>query len=165
MLPVADPQLICSSHDRREIMHVGGYVMKQFLKRIFYYPWRFCYRLVCWINYPTPRERMWHMYALGKAQGRKEALKEVPIARVQPRQTTQPGELHIPPGEWTRQWRATHSELIRKPITTVLPVITEDAYDESWLNAKPPVQLSLDAQTTEKMPAVVKLLHERKQHA
>ena len=27
--------------------------MKQFLKRFFYYPWRFCYRLVCWINYPT----------------------------------------------------------------------------------------------------------------
>jgi hypothetical protein len=154
MLPVADPQLICSSHDRREIMHVGGYVMKQFLKRIFYYPWRFCSRLVCWINYPTPRERMWHMYALGKAQGRKEALKEVPIVQVQPRQTTQPVELHLPPGEWTRQWRATHSELIRKPLPTVLPV-TEDFSDESWLSSE----------TTEEMPAVVKLLHERRQHA
>jgi hypothetical protein len=163
MLPVADPQLICSSLDRREIMHVGGYVMKQFLKRFFYYPWRFCYRLVCWINYPTPRERMWHMYALGKAQGRKEASKEVPIA--QPRQTTKPVELHLPPGEWTRQWRETHPELIRKPITRVLPAITEDFSDDSWLNSKPPLKISQDAQATDEMPAIVKLLHERRQPA
>ena len=138
--------------------------MKQFLKRFFYYPWRFCYRLVCWINYPTPRERMWHMYALGKEQGRKEALKELPIARVQPRQTTKPVPLHLPPGEWTRQWREAHSALIRKPITIVLPV-TEDSYDESWLNSKSPVKISLDVQATEEMPAVVRLLHERTQHA
>ncbi len=83
--------------------------MTQFLKRFFYYPWRFFYRLVCWINYPTSRERMWHMYSLGKAQGRKEALKDLPIVQVQPRQTTKPVELHLPPGEWTRQWRETHS--------------------------------------------------------
>jgi len=106
---------------------------------------------------------MWHMYALGKAQGRKEALKEVPI--VQPRQTTKPLQLHLPPGEWTRQWRETHSELIRKPTTIVLPAITEDSFDDSWLNSKPPLKISLDEQATEKMPAVVKLLHERSQHA
>ena len=47
----------------------------------------------------------------------------------------------------------------------ILPAITEDFSADSWLNAKPPVQLSLDAQTTEEMPAVVKLLHERRQHA
>jgi len=85
--------------------------MTQFLKRFFYYPWRFIYRLVCWINYPTSRERMWHMYSLGKAQGRKEALKDLPIVQVQPRQTTKPVELHLPPGEWTRQWRETHLSL------------------------------------------------------
>jgi hypothetical protein len=139
--------------------------MTQFLKRFFYYPWRFLYRLVCWINYPTLRERMWHMYSLGKAQGRKEALKELPIVQVQPRQTTQPVELHLPPGEWTKQWRATHPELIRKPITIALPVITEDSYDDSWLNSKPPLKISQDGQATEKMPAVVKLLHERRQPA
>ena len=139
--------------------------MQQFLKRVFYYPWRFCYRLVCWINYPTPRERMWHMYALGKAQGRKEALKESPIGRVQPRPTTKPVELHLPPGEWTRQWRKAHPELMRKPITRVLPAITEDFSDESWLNAKPSMKRSLDAEATDAMPAVVKLLHERKRHA
>jgi|SRR5215469_9417387 len=139
--------------------------MQQFLKRFFYYPWRLFYRLICRINYPTSRERMWHMYSLGKAQGRKEALKELPIAQVQPRQTTEPVELHLPPGEWTRRWREAHPELMRKPLTRVLPAITEDFSDDSWLNAKPPVQLSLDAQTTEKMPAIVKLLHERKQPA
>jgi hypothetical protein len=136
--------------------------MTQFLKRFFYYPWRFFYRLVCWINYPTSRERMWHMYSLGKAQGRKEALKDLPIVQVQPRQTTKPVELHLPPGEWTRQWRETHSEVIRKPITIVLPV-TEDSYDDSWLNSKPPLKVS--SEVTEEMPAVVKLLHERRQHA
>ena len=103
------------------------------------------------------------MYSLGKAQGRKEALKELPIVQVQPRQTTQPVELHLPPGEWTRQWRETHPELIRKPLTRVLPAITEDFSDDAWLNAKPPVNMSLGAETTEKMPAVVKLLHERRQ--
>jgi len=70
--------------------------------------------------------------------------------------------LHLPPGEWTRQWRETHSELIRKPITIVLPV-TEDSYDDSWLNSKPPLKIS--SEVTEEMPAVVKLLHERRQHA
>ena len=139
--------------------------MTQFLKRFFYYPWRIFYHLLCRINYPTSRERMWHMYSLGKAQGRKEALKELPIVQVQPRPTTKPVALHLPPGAWTGQWRETHPELIRKPLTRVLPAITEDFSEDSWLNAKPPVQLSLDAQTTEKMPAVVKLLHERKQHA
>src|SRR5260370_9484092 len=115
--------------------------MTQFLKRFFYYPWRFIYRLVCWINYPTSRERMWHMYSLGKAEGRKEALKDLPIVQVQPRQTTTPVGLHLPPGEWTRQWRETHSEPIRNPITFVLPV-TADAYDESCLNSKPPLNRS-----------------------
>src|SRR6266478_6205600 len=95
--------------------------MTQFLKRFFYYPWRFFSRLVCWINYPTSRERMWHMYSLGKAQGRKEALKEVPIVQVQPRQTTQPVELHLPPGQWTRQWREFFLKIRRPPIPTVLP--------------------------------------------
>ena len=138
--------------------------MQQFLKRFFHYSSSFFSRLVCWINYPTPHERMWHMYALGKEQGRKEALKELPIARVQPRQTTKPVQLHLPPGEWTRQWREAHSALIRKPLTIVLPV-TEDSYDESWLNSKSPVKISLDVQATEEMPSVVKLLHERTQHA
>src|SRR5260221_10533292 len=136
--------------------------MTQFLKRFFYYPWRFIYRLVCWINYPRSRERMRHIYSLAKAQGRKEALKDLPIVQVQPRQTTKPVELHLPPGEWTRQWRETHAEHIHKPITIVLPV-TEDSYDDAWLNSKPPLKISSEA--TEEMPAVVKLLHERKQHA
>jgi hypothetical protein len=92
-------------------------------------------------------------------------LKELPIVQVQPRQSTKPVELHLPPGEWTRQWRETHSELIQKPITIVLPVITDDFNDDSWLNSKSPLKISLDAQATEEMPAVVKLLHERRQHA
>src|SRR5260370_8147559 len=102
--------------------------MTQFLKRFFYYPWRFIYRLVCWINYPTLRERMWHMYSLGKAQGRKEALKEVPIVQVQPRQTTQPVEFHLPPAEWTRQWRATHPAPTPNPTPIPFPVITQTPY-------------------------------------
>src|SRR5260221_2120776 len=117
------------------------------------------------MNHQTLGEPMWHMYSLAKAQGRKEALKEVPIVQVQSRQTTKPVECHLPPGEWTRQWRATHPELIRKPITTALPVITEDAYDDSRLHSKPPLKISQDGQATEKMPAVVKLLHERRQPA
>ena len=69
---------------------------------------RLLYRLVCWINYPTSRERMWHMYSLGVYWGRKEALAELPITKVQPRQETEPLKVHLPPGEWTRQWNREH---------------------------------------------------------
>src|SRR5260370_17428685 len=106
---------------------------------------------------------MWHMYPLDKAQERKEALKDLPIVQVQPRQTTKPVELHLPPGEWTRQWRETHPELIHKPLTIVLPVITEDAYDDSWLNSKTPLKISLDGQAHHVSPAIFTLFYEGRQ--
>ena len=65
----------------------------------------------------------------------------------------------------TGKLRLAHPELIRKPITIVLPATTEDFSADSWLHSKQPVNMALDAQATDEMPAVVKLLHERTQHA
>jgi hypothetical protein len=142
--------------------------MKMFLRRIKKsLVFRLLYRLVCWINYPTSRERMWHMYSMGVAQGRKMTLQNLPIVQVQPKQAPTPVKVHLPPGEWSRQWReaqviksgknghengsglaseATSSQLIN---------------DDSWLNSKPrtPEQ---EGDPTESMPAMVKVLHERR---
>ena len=119
---------------------------------------RLCYRLVCWINYPTPRERMWHMFYMGKLQGQQEALKTLPITQVQPRQATDPLKIHLPPGAWTRLYRETHG--LHK---VVLVPQAAPPGDDSWLNSPPPeVKNLLDPYNTEEMPAVVKLLHERR---
>lgn len=121
---------------------------------------RLLYRLVCWINYPTSRERMWHMYACGKAQGIKEALKTLPITQVQPKPVVSE-PLHLPPGMLTRQWLDEHRAAIpsqHEPTYWPEPIESFPA----WLNSKPPVKPSLP-DTTEAMPAVVKLLHERRQ--
>src|SRR5260370_1415479 len=83
-----------------------------------------------------------------------QALKYFAIVQVQPRQTKKTVEVVLSPCERTKQRCKTHSELIHKPLTIVLPV-TEDSYDDAWLSSE----------TTEEMPAVVKLLHERRQHA
>lgn len=126
--------------------------MKTFLQLVK----RTLYRLTCWINYPTPRERMWGMYFCGKVQGRKETLKELPITQVQPRQAPTPVEVHLRPGEWTRLYREAHG--LHK---VALEPQAAPPQDDSWLNSKPPVK-SLLPDTTEEMPAVVKLLHERR---
>jgi hypothetical protein len=132
---------------------------------------RLCYRLVCWINYPTPRERMWGMYAMGKAQGIKEALKDLPIVQVQPRQHASPVKLHLPAGEWTRQWCQMSGLLAPIDPKTDFP---------SWLTSGPlsvehmtPAEIERVptirdltaglAEITEEMPAVVKLLHQKRQ--
>ena len=99
------------------------------------------------------------MYACGKAQGAKEALAKLPITQVQPavrRIVIQPMK-HLPPGMVLAQWLAE-----QRP---VIPSQHEHTYwpepvDDTWLNSKP-VKASLP-DTTEEMPAVVKLLHERK---
>ncbi len=136
--------------------------------------------LVAQSSYPTSRERMMGMFTLGKAQGRKEALKELPITQVQPRQMT--ARVYLPPGEWTRQYRASH--LIVPPIirTNTEPI----DQDDSWLNSVPKEPTFAQAQAmlkqdiaevptardiapkfdplnTDEYPAVVKLLHQKRQ--
>ena len=131
------------------------------IKRSFVF--RLCYRLVCWINYPTPRERMWHMFALGKAQGRKEALKELPIVRVQPAHPRQTAQLHLPPGVWAHEWRRELHERGKATASRVLgrlgvePTKDEPPQDDSWLNSTPRKQD--DPDNTEKVPAIMKLKH------
>lgn len=132
------------------------------MKRLFHYPWRLLYRLTCWSNYPTSRERLWNMYALGKAQGVKEALKDLPIVQVQPRQvTTKPVELHLAPGVWTRQWHEAHKPHLRAYVYP-LEEPEPNTGDDSWLNAAPVKKLDENDIKTEEMPAVVRLLHERR---
>jgi hypothetical protein len=94
-------------------------------RTFFHFIGRLLYRLVCWVNYPTSRERMWHMYSLGKAQGNKEALKSLPITQVvqpaplqPPEQHTDPATvLHYPTGELSRGWH-------RIEVTGAHPTIT-----------------------------------------
>lgn len=148
--------------------------MKAFLHQVK----RLCYRLVCWINYPTSRERMWHMYACGKVQGAKEALARLPITQVQPA-VPKIKPLNLPPGVLTRQWLDEHRAAIPSQ-----PAYWPAPFEEhAWLNSKPPIEVSrmtpaeiekvptirdLTPDITEEMPAVVKLLHqnrEQRRHA
>lgn len=122
---------------------------------------RLCYRLVCWINYPTSRERMWGMYALGKTQGRKEALKELPITKVQPA-PTKPTPARVPanlaPGTWTREWIAVQKSGVSVTASKVLRRIAPPLYDDAWLNSKPLRKVEQDdAEDTEHMSAITKL--------
>src|SRR5258708_6735797 len=152
--------------------------MKNLLRRIKRsLVFRLLYRLVCWINYPTPRERMWGMFEMGKAEGRREALKELPITQVQPRQTVQRVEVHLPPGEWTRRYRASH--LIVPPIVRTNTAPLDPATDfPEWLTGGPiavkdmtPAEIErvptirdlTPADVTEKMPAINTLLHQERQ--
>jgi hypothetical protein len=120
-------------------------------------------RLTTWINYPTSRERMWHMFYCGKVAGRKEALAELPITQVQPRQTTDPLRVNLPPGQWTRQWREANLtkygvmpvELAKVPTVHDL---TEGFPD--WLNSSVIPKSDKDdteGEATEHMPAIMKL--------
>src|SRR6266436_8700087 len=147
--------------------------MTQFLKRFFYYPCRFIYRLVCWINYPTSRQRMWSMYSLGKAQGIKEALKDLPIVQVQPRQAVEPVKLNLPPGEWTRQWLDAQRINLHKINHVDASQLASKATsgkrineDDSWLNSKPiervpTVKIAPD--DTLEVPAINALFHQERQ--
>ena len=128
---------------------------------------RLLYRLVCWINYPTSRERMWHMFTMGKAQGRKEALKELPIVQVQPRQTTDPLKVHLPPGEWSRQWRemqgiksGKNGHVDTSGLASEVP-LARGISDDSWLNSAPVIRTAhkddTEGEATEHMPAIKKL--------
>lgn len=112
---------------------------------------RLCKRLTNWINWPTSRERMWWMYTIGKAQGRREALAELPIVKVQPRQETEPLSLHLPPGMWTRHWRKAH--LTKYGVMPVDLAKVPTAHDLTG---------DLD-ETTKESPAVVALLHQGRQ--
>src|SRR5216683_1682284 len=91
--------------------------------------------LVAQSSYPTSRERMMGMFTLGKEAGRKEALKELPIVQVQPRQIAQSVEVHLPPGEWTRRYRASH--LIVPPVirTNTAPIDEKTDFPK-WLNSE-----------------------------
>lgn len=121
---------------------------------------RLCYRLVCWINYPTSRERMWNMFTLGYGQGRKDALKDLPITQVQPAiPKIEIKPLHLPPGMWSKQYFEEHPE--RRPVIPSQPAYWPAPFEEqAWLNSKPAA--SVDPDNTEEMPAIVKLRHTRK---
>jgi len=109
---------------------------------------------------------MWWMYTIGKAQGRREALKELPIVHVQPKQQatmTTSAQLHLPSGVWMHEWRrelqetgkATASRVLRR--IGVEPPKDEPLQDDSWLNSKPRKQD--DPDNTEEVPAIMKLKH------
>ena len=115
------------------------------------------------------------MFTLGKAEGRREALKELPIVHVQPRQMT--ARVYLPPGEWTRQYRASH--LIVPPVirTNTAPV---DPFPD-WLTSGPlkvehitPDQIAavptirdpaptFDPDDTNEVPAIMKLYYQERQ--
>ncbi len=109
--------------------------------------------LVAQSSYPTSRERMMGMFTLGKEAGRKEALKDLPITQVQPRQMT--ARVYLPPGEWSRRYRESNL-IVPKPVRTNTEPIDEktdfppwinseqaekmdDQEWTDWLNSKPPV--------------------------
>jgi len=113
---------------------------------------------------------MWGMYWMGKAQGRKEALKELPIVQVQPKQSSkvqpqQTSKVHLPPGVWSHEWRrelqetgkATASRVLRR--IGVEPPKDEPLQDDSWLNSKPRKVEPFDPDNTEEVPAIMRLKH------
>ena len=91
--------------------------------------------LVAQSSYPTSRERMMGMFTLGKAEGRREALKELPITQVQPRQTTT--KVYLPPGEWSRRYRESNLIVPKQPVirTNTAP-IDEKTDFPGWLNSE-----------------------------
>ncbi len=133
--------------------------------------------LVAQSSYPTSRERMMGMFTLGKAEGRREALKELPIVHVQPRQMT--ARVYLPPGEWTRQYRASH--LIVPPVirTNTEPIDLATDFPE-WLNSPiavehmTPAEIervpairdltpAFDPDDTNEVPAIMKLYYQERQ--
>jgi hypothetical protein len=113
-------------------------------------------RFVCWANYPTSRERLWNMFALGKQAGIKEALKDLPIVKVQPRQTAKPVVMHLPPGEWSRQWRQMTGALA--------PIAVKEMSPEQIAQVPTirDLRSGLDKEATLEVPAVVALLHQKR---
>lgn len=124
------------------------------------------------------------MFRIGQAKRTEEVLEQLPIANVQPVQLALPPPiLHLPPGEWTRQWRRTHPSALqearlpidriptqditppRRRVTSVLAPIpmpmpcAVPPDDTSWLVSGPPPQI--DMEETAKMKATVRLLHQR----
>jgi len=94
-------------------MYVGA-IMTQFLKRFFYYPGVLS---IAWYAGLTTQRRA---KACGictrlQTQRAQRSLEDLPIVRSST--TTQTRLSYIFAGEWTRQWRETHSELISKPLT------------------------------------------------
>ena len=113
---------------------------------------------------------MWNMFTLGKEAGRKEALQALPITQVQPRQAA---VVHLPPGEWTRHYRASH--LIVPPIVreNTDPIDPEKDFPK-WLTAMTPAEIAqvptirdltpkLDPDDTEEVPAILKLIYQDRQ--
>lgn len=121
--------------------------------------------------YWLQRKRMIWMLHMGKDIGKREAQAELPITRVQPRQEVT-GTLHLPPGQWAHAYREelhqsgqhpTASRVLRR--IGVQPV-QQEAWDDSWLNSPVPIDRVItqkNLENTEEMPAVVKLLHQRRQ--
>lgn len=120
--------------------------------------------LVSQANYPTPRQRLLNMYKIGKAEGRKEALKDLPIVQVQPRQTTDPLRVNLPTGEWSRQWR--EAQLTKYGVTPIELAKVPTAHDltegfPEWLNSKPVIRTDhkddTEGEPTLQVPAIMKL--------
>jgi hypothetical protein len=98
------------------------------------------------------------MFSMGVAQGRKMALQELPITKVQPAvPKIEIKPLHLPPGMWSKQWYETHPEH-RATIPQQRTYWPAPFEEQAWLNSKPlTVEPELEGDPTERMTAIKKL--------